>query len=180
MKTQWIEEKFTYDGSQLRSLFAYENYGLRGDSIVSWAGPCDIPKDNIVDMEDLRAGDKIAGSEMLHFVVELFGQSLPATIAYQRLIMASVRDVIGENVMREGDDLYVGQGKLSISIATVSPVSGMIHLALNISNEGTPVQTSCLKDLEVDPVELADQLMDLASGEWSELLLASQKVRWVR
>ncbi|MEO0337065.1 MAG: DUF366 family protein [Pseudomonadota bacterium] len=180
MKTQWIEEKFTYDGSQLRSLFAYENYGQRGDSIVSWIGPCDIPEDKIVDMEDVRAGDTIAGSSMLHFIVELFGQTLPATIAFQRLVMASVRDTLGERVVREGDDLFVGEGKLSISIATVSPVSGLVHLALNISNEGTPVQTACLKDLDVDPVELADQVMDLVSGEWEELLLASQKVRWVK
>ena len=28
MKTHWIDEEFLYDGSQLRSLFAYQKFGL--------------------------------------------------------------------------------------------------------------------------------------------------------
>ena len=180
MKTKWITEQFAYDGSQLRSLFAYENYGVQGDSIVSWVGACDIPDDKIVDVEDLRAGDSIAGSEMLHFIAELFGQTLPATVALQRLVMANVSDLLGEEVVRDGDDLFVKNGKLSISIATLSPVSGLIHFALNIRNEGTPVETSCLQDLNVDPSEFAQKVLQSVSKEWVELLSAGHKVKWVK
>ncbi|MEK6556365.1 MAG: DUF366 family protein, partial [Bdellovibrionota bacterium] len=42
MKQKWIEKEFKYDGTQLASLFNYLNYGIVGDSIVSWIGPCDI------------------------------------------------------------------------------------------------------------------------------------------
>ena len=180
MKSKWIEEKFVYDGSQLRSLFAFETYGLQGDSIVAWLGPCDVLREKIVDVEDLRAGESIAGALMLHFLVELFGQSLTATIAFQRLLVASVRETLGGSVVRKGDDLFLGDGKLSISIATVSPVSGMVHLALNVTNEGTPVKTSCLSELGIDPFEFAGLVLKNASEEWQELVLASQKVRWVK
>ena len=81
MKTHWCEDEFAYDGTQLRSLFAYLEYGHLGDSIVSWAGPCEISFDHMVDGEDLRDQSPIRGSKMLHFIVECFDTQLFGGVA---------------------------------------------------------------------------------------------------
>ena len=45
---------------------------------------------------------------------------------------------------RKGDDLIVDGGKLSVSIATKSTTSILIHTGLNILSEGAPVKASGL------------------------------------
>ena len=70
MKSLFIKENFKYDGSQLRSLFAYLNYGLLGDSIVSWIGPCNVDFDHMVDGEDLLQKSEIRSDNMVHFIIE--------------------------------------------------------------------------------------------------------------
>lgn len=189
MKTQFIENEMTYDGSQLKSLFAYMNYGLLGDSVVSWIGPCNIPFDHMVDGEDLREQSPIQGDLMLHFIVEKFESSLLAAVSLQRLFASIVIDclrdfspraVMAEELFREGDDIFWRDKKLSISIATISPNSSMIHFALNVTNEGTPVKTLSLQDLEVNPKEFAHLVMENFQKEMSGILDATRKVFWVQ
>lgn len=189
MKSFWIEKGFHYDGSQLKSLFAYLEHGIQGDSVVSWQGPCEVSLEHMVDGEDKVAEAEIRGSEMLHFVFEIFSRDLHFAVGFQRLFAAIVKDSLGQlsknkelanQLYREGDDLYVEKSKLSISIATVSPVSAMIHFAVNISNEGTPVKTLSLEDLQVNPREFAEHCMKTVTEEFKTLVEATQKVHWVK
>ena len=53
MITAFLPKKIKYTGAQLRPLWAYENFGLLGDSIVSFIGPCSIPFSNMIDAEDV-------------------------------------------------------------------------------------------------------------------------------
>ncbi|MGZ3782751.1 MAG: DUF366 family protein, partial [Pseudobdellovibrionaceae bacterium] len=46
-----------------------------------------------------------------------------------------------------------------ISIATKSPVSVMVHFAMNITNKGTPVKTLSLQDLKLEPKNVAEDLI---------------------
>jgi uncharacterized protein len=82
---------------------------------------------------------------------------------------------------RDGDDIFVNDGKLSISIATVSPMSTLIHFALNCTNEGTPedVETAAFDELGIDPKIYATKLMELFAKEVSEIEFATCKVKWV-
>ena len=89
MRTLWIEQKLIYDGSQLRSLYAYLNHQILGDSMIGWRGPCDVQPEKMVDGEDLLAGSRICGSDMVHFLVEIFDRELFSGVLWQRL-MASV------------------------------------------------------------------------------------------
>jgi hypothetical protein len=82
-----------------------------------------------------------------------------------------------QSLGRDGDDLYWGDRKLSISIASQSAVSTMVHFAVNITNAGTPVRTCALEDLGVDPKEFADAAMDALALEWASVLKATRKVR---
>lgn len=190
MKNFWIEETFKYDGTQLRSLFAYLKYGVLGDSIVSWVGPCDVSLDHMVDGEDKRANARICGSKMLHFIVEKFDVNLTGAVFLQRLLAANAYELLLQmspllassklSWKREGDDLYWNDKKLSISIATSSPTSTLIHFAVNVSNEGTPVPTTSLEDLKVDAQDFSRRLMDLFTKEVATSVAATQKVHWVK
>ncbi len=182
MKKLFISKKIKYDGSQLRPLFAYEDHKILGDSIVSWMGPCDITLEHMVDLEDKIENSKICGDEMLHFIIEIFGKDLTAGVALQRLFASIAKDSLesltSQKLVREGDDIYSHdkKNKLSISIASRSAVSTMIHFAMNIVNKGTPVSTLSLQDLKVDPTMLAEQLMQSFTKEFESVITATKKV----
>ncbi len=217
MKSLFIAKDFAYDGSQLRSLFAYLDHGVQGTSIVSWIGACDISNEHMIDGEDLLAGETIAGSRMVHFIIERFETQLFGAVALQRLMAAIVLDLVRERVAkalpgavtaatserassakaeaaaagahakliatdirRDGDDIFVGEGKLSISIATVTPVSALIHFAVNVSNKGTPVKTASLEDLGIDAKAFAKEVMARVVREVESIETATVKVRWAR
>jgi hypothetical protein len=154
-----------YNGSQLSPLWAYRSFDVQGDSIVSFRGPCNILEEYMVDIEDKRKGAEISSLDMLHFIVEFFGVGIDEITLMQRLLISAVADLIREvmdedaEVVREFDNIYAfppddeERAKLSISVASCSPVSGLIHLGLNISSEGTPVPTVGLDDLGVGDVD---------------------------
>lgn len=186
MKFAFSQSTETYDGKQLRSLFNYLRHGLLGDSIVAWIGPCNVGVDHMVDGEDLRANAKIEGARMVHFVIELFNCDLLAAVALQRLLTSIVADELGRltknpelKLRRDGDDLYLEDRKLSISIATVSPVSALIHFAVNVTNEGTPVPTLSLQDLHVEPRTFVESVLPTFTKEVESIRIATQKVLWV-
>jgi len=190
MKTYFSAEDIHYDGSQLKSLYGYLHHGVQGDSIVGWIGGCHVPKSHMVDGEDLRADSEIRGDKMLHFILEKFDVDLYAGVAIQRLMAAMAIDILneflrqsgggglsGQHLRRDGDDIFLGERKLSISIATRSPVSVMIHFAVNIVNEGTPVPTLCLQDLGISPRAFAENFMNRVALEVESIVIATRKVR---
>lgn len=189
MKHRYLDAEEAYDGSQLVSLRSYLQHGLLGDSVVAWVGACDVAIDHMVDGEDLVAGATIAGDRMLHFIIEKFDSTLLAAVALQRLFASVVRDelrasarnrAMADGLVRDGDDLYFEKRKLSISIATQSPVSSLIHFAVNVTNAGTPVSTLALEDLGVDPKPFAESVMKRFVREVESVVEATRKVRWVK
>lgn len=181
---RFIEEPLKYDGSQLKSLYAYLNHQILGDSIVAFTGPCDVSFEHMVDGEDFLEGSAIRGDSMLHFIIELFGRNLEQAVTFQRLFTLMVQEHIHQisphKLTRSGDDLFLGDGKLSISIATVSPVSALIHFAMNMTNAGTPVKTASLMDLDISPRELARLVGKSFSDEVKTINEACWKVHWVK
>ncbi len=189
MKSYFIEKEFAYDGSQLRSLFAYLDHKVQGTSIVSWVGACDISIEHMIDGEDLLAGETIAGARMVHFIIERFETQLFGAVALQRLMAAIVMEVcrthvgddeIAAHFSRDGDDIFYGDGKLSISIATLTPVSALIHFAVNVTNEGTPVKTAALKEFGYDAKDFAHDVMTRVVTEVESIETATVKVRWAK
>lgn len=177
------DKTITYTGRQLSSLWAYRNFGLQGDSIVCFRGPCRVDHSEMVDMEDVLGGSVIYGPDMLHFIVEHFGDRLETGVLRQRLLIAIIKDALAcPDLTRMGDDLYLGDRKLSISIATSSPVSVMIHAALNIISEGTPVKAVGLFDLGFTGERVLDfgrKVCALYKDEMSSARMACCKVRGV-
>jgi hypothetical protein len=182
MRTQWIEERIVYDGSQLRGHWILDRCGLAGDALVGFLGPCAVAKDEIADLADLD-GPGIAADDMVHFVWESFAHAdLLLAVHRQRLLAAQAGEVLRELapaaiVRRDGDDLWVGPGKLSISIATVTPVSSLIHFAVNATPGGAPVPIATLAELHVEPRAFATALLARAAAEQAGIDEARAKVR---
>ena len=197
MEYRWLDQTMTYDGSQLRSLFAYKEIGLLGDSLISWRGPCDVQRQFMVDMEDWTQGAEIQGQDMLHFIMEIFHTPLMVAVGYQRLFVGLLKETLCEflalksdslpsiltgfysKLRREGDDLYFEDKKINVSIATASPVSSLIHVGVNIKSEGTPVLTMGLDDFQIDPVTFAKKVMGYWIAEDQSMKDATCKVKGV-
>ncbi len=184
MLTKFIKEEITYTGRELTSHWAYRRFGLLGDSLVAFCGPCDLPVERMADLEDVLSDAPIHSARMLHFIVEHFGSTLETTVLRQRLLICLIAELLnrpgGEaRIIRKGDDLYFGEGKLSVSIAVQSPVSTMIHAGLNVVTEGTPVKTAGLVELGVEPEGLAREILVRYREEIDGIARARCKVRGV-
>lgn len=182
MKTLFLKEKLLYDGSQMHSHWAYQHYSLLGDSIVAFIGPCEVKKEEMVDLEDLLKDEVIRAREMLHFICEHFAITLKEVVIYQRLLVCCAKEALedaGWKILRVGDDLFFQKRKLSISIATLTPLSGKIHLGINIDPEGAPVPAVGLKEMGIEPVGFAEEVMKRYKEEVDDIYRAMCKVKGV-
>ena len=183
IQVKFVEKKIAYTGEQLRSHWAYRSFDILGDCAVAFVGPCDVRPEFMKDVEDLKAASRIYSEEMLHFIVEHFSCALDMAVLRQRLLMAIMaenlnrRDLGGGHVTRSGSDLYDGRLKLTVSIASVSPVSALIHAGINISSRNTPVPTRGLADYGIEPRAFAEEALAGYSAECDGLLRARCKVR---
>jgi hypothetical protein len=181
------QTRLTYDGFQLSPHWIYRQHDLLGDAVVAFRGPCDVKLSEMVDIEDVKAQAPISSQEMVHFIIEFFDLDLEKAVYRQRLLIVTAKeyleDHLRERVTRRGDDLFVkrpqdGQpGKLSVSIATSSPVSTLIHTGFNVISEGTPVTTVSLNDLDIDPDDFARTVLDRYTAEVADIWQARCKVR---
>lgn len=80
-------------------------------------------------------------------------------------------------IKRSGDDIFVNDKKLSVSIATKSLTSVLIHVGLNIDPSGAPVDAIGLNFLKISDIkEFAKIIMLKYSQEIDDIILASTKV----
>ena len=155
MISRILPEPIKYDGSQIAPLWAY-GMGIKGDSVVVFHGSMDVTFGNMKDLEDEKAGKTIRGDDLIHIIVERFDSPASMRIAYymQRLLIVCVRDVLaarGIQTKRNGDDLFAGEGKLTVSIASAGISSEKIHCGINITTRGTPpeLKTAALSDFGI-------------------------------
>ena len=135
----------------------------------------------MVDVEDVINNEPIYSKSMLNFIIEQFDIDLTAMVLAQRLFISIIKDALEEynvKVKRRGDDLFYDNRKLSVSIATKSITSCLIHTALNIIKEGAPVNASDLSEMGIKDVkEFALKVMDKYKNEYESAKLATYKVR---
>ena len=184
MKTKFIEEEIKYVGSQLAPHWIYKNFKIQGDAIVAFIGECEVNLSEMVDIEDVINDEPIYSRSMLSFISEQFGISLLEGVFRQRLLICIIKELLEEKgvfVVRNGDDLMINNKKLSVSIATKSITSILIHTGLNIISEGAPVEASGLmSDLNISNIkEFAIEIMNRYVKEIEDIKLASTKVRGV-
>ena len=184
MKTKLIEQEIKYEGFQLAPHWIYKNFKIQGDAIVAFIGECEVKLTEMVDIEDVINNEPIYSKSMLSFISEQFNVGLVQGVFRQRLMICIIKEALeqrGIKLTRNGDDLYWNDKKLTVSIATKSATSVLIHTGINIDSEGAPVRACGLtNDLGITDVEnLALEIMKKYSEELDDIVLASTKVRGV-
>lgn len=163
LTTKLVDSLISYDGTQLSPHWIYRNHNLMGDALISFLGPADVTIDHMVDLEDVRQKAPIYSPAMVHFLGEWFIDSLDQGILLQHLLCCEIYEELLERgiqkLKRRGNDMYYDGRKLSVSIATRSSVSVLIHAAVNINTEGTPIPTSGLAEMNIEPYGFAQQIL---------------------
>ena len=185
LKTQFMTGDFFYSGRELAPHYLLSQHRLEGPYLVAFQGGCRVETDHLVDWEDRLVNDRIEAKSMVHFLGEFFGIGLRESVVLQRLLMSTMGEVLTpllkENhrnqFQRSGDDLFIGDRKLTVSIVTASPVSTLLHAAVNIDPTGAPVKAIGLLELEVDPAAFSAQVLKQIEQEWSSIERACTKVR---
>jgi uncharacterized protein len=189
MQTLFVHDRqIGYDGRQLAPHWIYRQFDLLGDAVVAFIGPCQVDLSEMVDIEDVKNTSPIYSPLMLHVIAECFAGDLHQTVYRQRLLVVTAKELLetwtDRRVTRQGDDLYLPRadgspGKLSVSIATASATSTLIHTGFNIETAGTPVPTVGLADLSVDSTAFGQELLQRYAAEVDDIWLARCKVRAV-
>lgn len=183
MHTKFIEQEIKYTGEELAPHWIYKKFHLQGDAIVAFRGECDVNLTEMVDIEDVINNEPIYSKFMLSFIVEHFNIGLIEGVGRQRLLICIIKEVLENklkssyDIIRSGDDLFVNGKKLSVSIATKSLTSVLIHVGINIDPTGAPIDAIGLDLLKIcDIKEFAQVIMLKYSQEIDDIILASTKV----
>ncbi|QQR81195.1 MAG: DUF366 family protein [Deltaproteobacteria bacterium] len=182
MLVKFLDPSIDYDGTQLAPHWIFKNFQVLGNSLVAFSGKCDVALDKMVDLVDVQQKKPIYSQNMIHFIGEFFGINLETTILYQRLLVSLAQQELisrtkKHHLVRGGNDLYDEDAKLSVSIATASPVSTLIHFGINIESKGTPVKTKGLLDYGINPTEIGKAILESFKHEFLSAQEARSKVR---
>lgn len=158
------ETEIPYDGSPLSAHWIYRKFDILGDALVAFVGPAKVEIDHLVDLEDVKKVAPIYSPHMLHFLGEWFIDSLDLGILLQNHLVNSVYQRLWEkgvrDLSRRGNDLFYDKRKLSVSVATRTPVSVLMHFGINIKTEGTPIPTAGLEELWINPWEFTQEVFE--------------------
>jgi hypothetical protein len=181
MKLVLLEQPALYDGLQLTTAFLDRHAPGERDAMVLFLGEADVPREHLVDMEDAEAGAVIYSPLMAHVIIEHRELSLTEAVWRQRVLVRLAADWMtqrsGAPVQVRGNDLFVREGKLSVSVATRSPRGVLLHLGVNVETEGVPVRAAGLRDLRLPPREYLAAIGRLYTEELASAAHAAGKVR---
>ena len=91
-----LEGDVPYTGTELRGGWVAARTGLSGDAAAGFVGPCHVPNENLVDLDDARAGFFIKAASMAHVIaehactLEVAAYSVPFVCCTRRYIELSV------------------------------------------------------------------------------------------
>lgn len=185
--TEFSKVERPYTGIELRPHFLLSELGLKGSALGAFIGPCQVNTQSLVDWENRLKQDRIEARWMIHFLGEFFGMTLREGVLLQRLLVGTMGEILngellrsgwtGGRVLRSGDDLYLGSRKLSVSVATSSPVSQLLHIGINIDPEGAPVPAIGLAEMGVMPETWIPAVLETFQIECSDMEWACSKVK---
>jgi hypothetical protein len=189
MKTFFLAKKISYTGAELSPHWISAHTQEFSSALVAFCGPCQVATAELVDLEDARANSSIVAKEMLHFLGEDFQASLAEAVVRQRLLVALFLEELRERLpaelakkfYRDGDDIYYrdagGERKLTVSIATATAVSTLLHFGVNIDASGAPVAAVGLNEFsQIQVDELARAVLQRWQKECDSMHQARCKV----
>lgn len=183
MQKLFIQKEIKYTGKELSPHWIYKNFKIAGDCIACFIGAVEVNLNEMVDIEDVINNEPIKSDKMANFIIETFNTNLQEAIFRQRLFISIIKETLedmGIQTKRNGDDLFYNGKKLSVSIATKSTVSTLIHTGINLVSSGAPIEVSSIKDMGiVDEYCFIEEVMARFCDEISDIEFAKVKVRGV-
>ncbi len=184
IEVRYLGEGIDYTGAELRSHFVRERSQIAVDGVVSFVGGCEVDGRHLVDLEDVAEGNFIRARRMLHFIGEHFQCPLREGNVRLRLFSSILKETIesmspGTVVKRRGDDLFINERKLTVAVATATPVSTVFHCGVNIDPVGAPVPAIGLPELGIEVKPFALEALQRYRLECEAIELALRKVRGV-
>lgn len=194
MRYRILEDETPYTGKELRRGWVRERTEIEGEGAAGFVGPCHVRNEDLVDLDDARAGFFIRSERMAHVIVE-HRCTLETAVLRQRLLVCILGEILreslggrGATLRRSGNDVYVGERKLTVSIA--APVvadstvgsggpTSLIHLGINVDPGGAPVPAVGLDELGIDARPLLVELLGRYAKEIESARHAEKKVRAV-
>lgn len=191
-------EEIVYKGHQLAPMFVY-NKTQGTANIVFFRGPMTLDTSDMVDAEDVVNNDNIRSRDAINILAELPFVELVGGVALQRMMIRKITDVLQGAIPNiywriEGDDIKFRTSpipvgvkpeykKLSVSIATKSPASVLIHIGLNITaGPDAPSFAGSLTDMsdaykqDAEIYNLMRNMADAITMELNDIYEASMKV----
>jgi len=110
-----LEDEIAYTGAELRSGWVAAQTGLAGDAAAGFVGPCHVPTENLVDLDDARAGTFIQAASMAHVIAE-HPCELSVAVLRQRILVA----LLGE-LLRARENGCAGTATTYIMMTASSP-----------------------------------------------------------
>jgi len=165
---RFLGNKDYVDGTLRSGFFKSEK-----DYIVSFIGNADVTFDGMCDRDDLNTEAPFIKGYMLHFIAEFKNTTLQEMMLYQRLFARIVYDELRSSTICSqlritGNDIYVGDRKLSVGIATSTITNTQImHYALNITKGDCPLDVEYLSRIapNIDPRSFSINLMKIFNKE---------------
>ncbi|MCD6531961.1 DUF366 family protein [bacterium] len=156
-----VPEPMTMTIEAMKPHWALKKFDLWGDSLVVFRGPVDIKPDEIIDLKDFKSGTIFPRGEMLHFVIEHFGDNLETGILRQNILVSIAEEKLAHRIgdarkiLRWGDDLFDEDQRLSITAVAPTIVSVKIHLGICIDPDPEN-GFGGISEYSLDPVELGE------------------------
>ncbi len=175
-----LDGEVTYTGLEIEPGWIARHCDGADDVVIGFLGPCRVPTEHLVDRDDAAAGATIVATRMVHLLARHPGIDLSVGVLRQRLLAAIVAERVreqGASATRSGDDVYVGDEKLTVSIAAPYPQGVVIHLGVNDDESGAPVSAVGLARLGINAATFLPEIMNVYAQELASAAYAQTKVR---
>lgn len=177
-----------YNGSQIAPNWAHKKFQLNEnqDSLIVMRGSMDVKREEMVDLEDLKNNEEIKGSDLVHFIIEHHdSNNIEISYLRQRIFTCIVYEILSEKgieITRKGDDLFVGNKKLSVSVATSGKNSIKFHFGVNVTSEGTPgyVEAIGLNEIGFNENEIGNFVDEICGKYINEIKKIKRDIRKTR
>lgn len=183
LKTLYLNRSIKYSGKELEPHWIYRNFDIMGDAAIAFCGEVNVPQSFMLDQTDILDQAYIYSPLMLSFIIEHFDNDLNLALYRQRLFMIGMKEELEQldiRVVRRGEALYANNGKLTVSVASSSNVSTLLHIGINIETAGTPVKTAGLAELGVKDIHsFADNVLLRYRIELEQIYEARCRVRGI-
>ena len=165
----------------MRPHWALVNFDLWGDSMVVFRGTMDVEPKDMIDLKEMKRGTVFPSGDLLHFVIEHFGDELKTGVLRQNILVNIAEEKLGhrlgsKKILRWGDDLYDEDRRITLTAVAQTPVSVKIHLGICIDSDQDAGFVG-LNEYDLDYQEVAEVIGNQYRADMKRLMEKCWRMR---